>query len=116
MPSLRRDRETAPTAVSWSVERRPPDAVPDFGDRDRAGYEPGVTSRRAVARRAQERPRGRRNGLPPARFYVTDEIRDYYAAQGRQLPGARAYYGTGRDTLTGHLTRAQIEQEAAGHA
>ena len=103
MPSLRRDRETAPAAVSWSVDRRPADATPDFGDRDRVGYVP--SGRRRVRRRV------RRNGLPEQVFYVTDEIREYYAAQGRTLPG-RAYLGSGRDTLTGHLTERQIELEA----
>ena len=102
MPSPRRDRETAPVAVSWSVERRPRDAMPDYGDRYLPGYVPGVTSRRAYDRQAGERPRERRNGLPELRPYVTDEIREYYAAQGITLPGARTYLGSGHDQLTGN--------------
>ena len=94
MPSLRRDRETAPAAVSWSRETRPRDAMPDFGDRDLPGYIPGTTGRRAQSRRAAERPRERRNGLPDPVFYV--------------------YRGGGCDTLTGHLAEWQIREETAG--
>jgi hypothetical protein len=89
--------------------------MPDYGDRGTFGYIQGVTGRRAWDRRGGEKPRERRNGLPELRPYVTDEIRAYYAAQGIALPGARAYLGTGRDTLTGHLTPRQIDQET-GHA
>jgi hypothetical protein len=113
MPSLR--RETGVAAVSWSADRRPADAMPDFGDYGFPGWEPepGRRQARKSHHRADPvRPRTRRNGLPEQRFYVTDQIREYYAAQGRILPAARAYYGTGRDTLTGHLTGRQIKKEA----
>jgi hypothetical protein len=87
--------------------------MPDYGDRDMPGYIPGVTGKRSEGRGQKKvtRPRARRNGLPPARFYVTDQVREYYAAQGRTLAG-RPYLGTGRDTLTGHLEDAQLDQEA----
>ena len=115
MPSPRRDRETAPVAVSWSADSRPADATPDFGDPGLPGWEPEPGRRQARTshhRRAPVTPRPRRNGLPELRPYLTDEIREYYAAQGRTLPGARAYLGNGRDTLTGHLSARQIEKEA----
>jgi hypothetical protein len=88
MPSPRRDRETKPEAVSWSVERRPHDAMPDFGDRGMHGYIPGVTGKRYEVKTAADRPRERRNGLPELRPYV--------------------YRGTGRDTITGHLSPWQL--------
>jgi hypothetical protein len=97
MPSPRRDRETNPAAVSWSLETRPADATPDYGDRCMPGYVPGVTGKRHEARRKAGKPRSRRNGLPDQVFYITDQVREYYAAQGITLPGARAYFGAGRD-------------------
>ena len=116
MPSPRSNRETAPAAVSWSAERRPADAMPDFGDYGLPGWEPGARQSRNTHRRDEKpRPRERRNGLPAPRLYITDQVRAYYEAQGRPLPGARAYYGTGRDTLTSHLSEDQLGKEA-GHA
>ena len=112
MPSPRQNRELGASAVSWTAESRPADAMPDFGDYGLPGWEPGARQSRNTHRRADpEKPRARRNGLPAQRFYVTDQVREYYAAQGRPLPG-RAYLGTGRDTLTGHLPADQIEKEA----
>jgi hypothetical protein len=113
MPSPRSRRETAPAAVSWSAETRPADAMPDYGDYGLPGYIPGVTGRRSQPGHPVTRPRERRNGLPRPVFYITDQVREYYAAQGRVLPAARAYYGTGRDTLTGHLSDSQLQEEAS---
>jgi hypothetical protein len=89
--------------------------MPDFGDRHLPGYEPPAPGTRRRTRSESPRPRARRNGLPAQRFYITDQVRDYYEAQGRVLSPGRAYYGTGRDTLTGHLSEAQLKEET-GHA
>jgi hypothetical protein len=82
--------------------------MPDFGDRNMPGYEPGDNM---ASHRRQPRARGHRNGLPETRLYVTDQVRAHYAAQGITL-GGRAYRGTGRDILTGHLTERQIKEQA----
>jgi hypothetical protein len=88
MPSPRRDRETRPEAVSWSVERRPRDAMPDFGDWGLPDWEPGHRQARTGQHLAPQVPRERRNGLPEPRPY--------------------RYRGIGIDTLTGHLSPWQL--------
>jgi hypothetical protein len=96
VPSPRRDRETAPTAVS--LQFREP-----VSRSDRAPGEPGPGNKNPIVR-AQRRHRGLtpvtpRNSLPEFTPYVTREIREYYASQGITLQG-RSYNGTGHD-MTG---------------
>ena len=71
-----------------TLEMRPADATGDFGDRDRAGYIPGVTGRRAQSRKANERPRAVRNGLPVRAYRYSGEGHDWLTGRCQcGLPG-----------------------------
>jgi hypothetical protein len=112
MPSPRNE---AVTAGAWSIERRPRDAMPDFGDRDMAGYIPGETGIRAEHRKSLDKPRARRNGLPQGRFYITPTPAAWLAANGKPLPaGHRPYQGSDFDLMEYTEGPRYWEQENPG--
>lgn len=100
MPSRRSSGGTAITAAPFTLERRPPGATRDFGDRDTPGYNPGETTYRGEARRTIEKHRPIRNGLPAVRPYITPTLAAWYAANGQPLPaGYRPYQGDDFDLM-----------------
>jgi len=89
-------------AARVTIERRPGDAIPDFGDRNMPGYQPGVTSRRMIQRGAGDRPRPVAPGRP-VRLYM-----HHLTCPGPGCPlcadpgiTRAAYRGTGHDQAGG---------------
>jgi hypothetical protein len=103
MPRLRQAVTIRPDPQG-TIETRPRDAMPDFGDFGYRGYVPGPdgSGRRARDARPGEVPRPIRNGLPAARPYITPTLATWMEAHGQPVPpGVRRYQGTGHDWLRG---------------